>query len=322
MPESWQGGEQLLFHRAITNPILTAGDWPYPVNAVFNPAATMHGDDTVLVCRVEDFSGRSSLAVARSRDGLSDCVVDPEPLIAHSSEHPTEEWGVEDPRVTRVDELDAWVLAYTAYGPTGPAVALATTNDFRSVERLGVVCPPEDKNAALLPRRIGEHFVLFHRPRTVVGSHADVWLSRSKDLRSWLAPEPVMTARAGMWDSDRIGMGPPPLETAAGWLTVYHGVRRTVAGELYRVGLALLDPDEPAKVLHRLPEWVMGPSAPYELQGDVPGVVFPCGWVHDSATDRVRLYYGAADSTVAMAEANLAELLSAVLTRGEPASSP
>lgn len=94
-----------------------------------------------------------------------------------------------------------------------------------------------------------------------------------------------------------------------------------MARELYRVGLALLDPDDPAKVLHRLPEWVMGPSTSCELQGDVPGVVFLCGWVHNGATDRVRLYYGAADSTVAMAEANLAELLSAVLTRAEPARS-
>ena len=94
-----------------------------------------------------------------------------------------------------------------------------------------------------------------------------------------------------------------------------------MAGELYRVGLALLDPADPAKVLHRRPGWVMGPSASFELQGDVPGVVFPCGRVHDRAPDRVRLYYGAADSAVAMAEANLAELLSAVLTRAEPARS-
>lgn len=309
MPESWRPGEQRIFHRAVTNPLLTAQDWPYPVNAVFNPAATTHEGQTILVCRVEDFRGRSHLSVARSKDGLNGWVIDPEPLVHPADDHPWEVWGVEDPRVTRVEELGLWVIAYTAYGPSGPAVALATTTDFRTVERIGVVCPPEDKNAALLPRSIDGHFVLFHRPRTVVGNHADVWMSRSTDLESWHAPEPAFRARAGMWDCTRIGMGPPPIETPGGWLVAYHGVRETVAGQLYRVGLALLDLDDPRVVLRRTPEWVLGPAASYELQGDVPGVVFPCGWVHDESTGSLRLYYGGADSVVAMAEASLSEVL-------------
>lgn len=316
MPTSWHPGEQRIFRRAVGNPLLTAADWPYPVNAVFNPAATLVDGQTVLVCRVEDFEGHSHLSVARSDNGLSGWAIDPEPLIHPSHDHPAEVWGVEDPRVTRVDELGCWVLAYTAYGPTGPAVALATTEDFRTVERIGVVCPPEDKNAAVLPRRIGEHFVLFHRPRTVLGNHADIWMSRSTDLRGWLSPEPVFQARAGMWDSTRIGLGPPPIETPQGWLVAYHGVRDTVAGQLYRVGLALLDLEDPRQVLHRAAEWVLGPIAPYELQGDVPGVVFPCGWVLDEETDRLRLYYGGADSVIAMAESSLAEVMD-VLSRSE-----
>ena len=321
MAQSWQVSEQRVFRRAVSNPLLTADDWPYPVNAVFNAAVAHDGEHTILLCRVEDFEGRSHLSVARSRDGLNGWTIDPEPLLFPSTDHPPELWGVEDPRVTWVDELDRWVIAYTAYGPTGPAVALATTADFRGVERIGVVCPPDDKNAALLPRRVGEHFVLFHRPRTVVGGHADVWLSRSTDLRSWLAPEPVFRARAGMWDSARIGMGPPPMETPEGWLVVYHGVRHTVAGELYRVGLALLDLDDPTKVVRRCPEWVLGPATSYELQGDVPGVVFPCGWLHDPATDALRLYYGAADSTIAMAESSLSEVMH-YLMAGAPGAGP
>ncbi|KGN41669.1 glycosidase [Knoellia aerolata] len=316
MPESWRPGEQRVFRRAVGNPLLTADDWPYPVNAVFNPAAAHDDGETVLVCRVEDFEGHSHLSVARSADGLSGWTIEPEPLVHASHDHPAEMWGVEDPRVTRVDELGAWVIAYTAYGPTGPAVALATTKDFRTVERIGVVCPPEDKNAALLPRRIDDHYVLFHRPRTVMGNHADIWMSRSTDLRSWLAPEPVFRARAGMWDSARIGMGPPPIETPAGWLVAYHGVRETVAGQLYRVGLALLDLEDPRVVLKRSREWFLGPVKPYELQGDVPGVVFPCGWLHDPFTDTLRLYYGGADSVIAMAESTLSEVLD-LLSRSE-----
>lgn len=309
MPESWQPSEQRIFRRAVGNPLLTADDWPYPVNAVFNPAAAHDGEQTILVCRVEDFQGHSHLSVARSEDGLSGWVIESEPLIHPSHDHPAEAWGVEDPRVTWVEELGLWVIAYTAYGPTGPAVALATTADFRTVERIGVVCPPEDKNAALLPRRIDGHYVLFHRPRTVVGNHADIWMSRSADLTSWLAPEPVFRARAGMWDSARIGMGPPPIETEHGWVVAYHGVRDTVAGQLYRVGLALLDLEDPRIVIRRSREWVLGPVTPYELQGDVPGVVFPCGWVHDPFTETLRLYYGAADTVIAMAETSISDVL-------------
>lgn len=138
-------------------------------------------------------------------------VVEAQPLIAPAVDHPEEVWGVEDPRVTRVDELDCWVIAYTAFGPLGPAVSLAVTRDFRSVERLGVVCQPEDKNASLLPRRVGGNFVLFHRPTSTIGGRADVWISRSSALRGWTAPEPVFGARVGgLWDCARVGVGPPP----------------------------------------------------------------------------------------------------------------
>lgn len=296
--------------RLEANPILTARHWPYPVNTVMNAGATTVDGETVLLCRVEDRRGISHLSVARSPDGLTDWRVEPEPFMEPRGDHPLEMWGLEDPRITRVDELGGWVIAYTSYGPTGPAVTLALTSDFRSVTRLGVACPPEDKNAALLPRRVDGHFVLYHRPSTVLGKHADVWLSRSTDLRSWLAPEPVLAARPGMWDSTRVGMGPPPLETEHGWVALYHGVRDTVAGQVYRVGVALFDLHDPARVLRRSAEWVLGPSRPYELMGDVPGVVFPCGWVHDPQTGLVRIYYGAADTCVAVAVTTMDRLLS------------
>jgi len=299
-----------LFRRGAGNPILAPNRWPYPINAVMNAGAAVVGDETVLLCRVEDRRGISHLTAARSKDGVSNWVVDSSPLMAPAADRPEEAWGVEDPRVTRVDELDAWVIAYTAFGPGGPAVSLATTQDFRTVERLGVVRVPEDKNAALLPRRVDGQFVLFHRPVTVIGARADVWLSRSSDLRHWGTPEPVLAARAGgWWDSARIGLGPTPLETPEGWLVIYHGVRQTVAGALYRAGLALLDLDQPQQVIRRCSEWVLGPQEDYELMGDVPGVVFPCGLIHNPETDELRLYYGAADSCIGMATAYLSDVL-------------
>jgi len=310
MPNSSVSGSSRLFHRSTGNPLLSPNRWPYPINAVMNAGATTVDGETVLVCRVEDRRGISHLTVARSHDGVSNWVVDDSPLLTPDAQHPEEVWGVEDPRVTRVEELDAWVIVYTAFGPGGPGISLATTRDFRSVERLGLVRVPEDKNGALLPRRVGGDYVLFHRPVTVIGARADVWLSRSTDLHSWSSPEPVLGARVGgWWDSARIGMGPPPLETPEGWLVVYHGVRQTVAGGLYRAGLALLELDDPSRVLRRSDEWVLGPTETYEITGDVPGVVFPCGLVHDVETDELRLYYGAADTCIGLATASLTEVL-------------
>jgi predicted GH43/DUF377 family glycosyl hydrolase len=305
-----------LFDRHPGNPILTAEDWPYPANAVFNPAAAAVDGQTVLLARVEDRRGISHLAVARSANGIDGWAIDPEPLLAPDDGIASEQWGFEDPRTTWVDELDRWMIACTAYGPAGPAVFLASTEDFRSVERYGVVRQPEDKNAALLPYRIDGRWVLFHRPQTQFGgAHGEILLSRSDDLLSWSAPEQVLRPRAGAWwDSLRIGLGPPPLRTEHGWLLLYHGVKETVAGGIYRIGLALIDLDEPTRVLRRLPSWVLAPLAPYERSGDVPNVVFPCGLLHDPATGEVRLYYGAADSSICLATARLDDLLDAVLS--------
>jgi predicted GH43/DUF377 family glycosyl hydrolase len=158
---------------------------------------------------------------------------------------------------------------------------------------------------------------LFHRPSegAVAGSGGDIVLSRSADLVSWSAPEQVLAPHDGAWwDSRRIGIGPPPLRTERGWLIVYHGVRDTVSGALYRVGLALADLAEPTLVTHRLPGWIFGPDADYERAGDVPNAIFPCGLIHDEDTGLLRLYYGAADTTVALATAQLDDVLAAVLT--------
>lgn len=299
-----------LFERSHVNPILTPASWPYPVNAVFNPGAAAVDGETVLLCRVEDRRGISHLTVARSADGLTGWQVDPTPLIAADPEDPVTRWGVEDPRITRVDELGAWLVAYTAYGPEGPCVAMALTDDFRKVQPLGVAMPPEDKNACLLPRRVGGRFALLHRPSSPMTGRADVWVSYSADLKSWTRHAPVLQVREGAWwDSARIGIGPPPMETRHGWLCVYHGVKEMVGGPVYRLGLALLDLEVPARVLARSDDWVLAPAAEYERCGDAPNVVFPCGLLYDPATDGLRLYYGAADTVVAVATATLSDVL-------------
>jgi predicted GH43/DUF377 family glycosyl hydrolase len=305
-----------LFVRHPGNPILTAADWPYTANAVFNPAAALVDGETVLLARVEARTGISHLTVARSANGIDGWTIAPEPLLAPSVAEETELWGFEDARAVWIEELDRFAITCTAYGPAGPAVFLATTTDFSSVERHGIIKRAEDKNAALLPERVDGKWILFHRPMNAFGgSRGAIFLSRSADLVSWSLPEPVLQPRHGAWwDSLRIGIGPPLIKTDHGWLLIYHGVKETVAGCIYRIGLAMLDLDEPTRVLHRRPDWVFGPSASYEREGDVPNAVFPCGLVLDAASDSVRLYYGAADTSICLATTGLDELVEAVMT--------
>jgi predicted GH43/DUF377 family glycosyl hydrolase len=299
-----------LLQRHASNPILTAAQLPYPANTVFNPGAGLVDGKTVLLLRAEDYRGISHLVVARSSDGVTDWVFDDAPLLAPEPERrPEEVWGCEDPRLTWLPELGEWAIAYTAYSRLGPLVSLAMSKDFTQVRRLGPVMPPEDKDAALFPRRFDGRWALIHRPSPLRGG-AHIWISFSPDLRHWGDHALLLEAREGAWwDADKIGLGPPPLETAEGWLICYHGVHGTASGSTYRIGLALLDLDDPRVVLRRTDEWVLGPTAPYERSGDVNKVVFPTGWVLDEPTGTLSIYYGAGDAVVAMATAQLDDLL-------------
>ena len=300
-----------LFRRYEGNPILTAASWPYPAHTVFNPGATLLKDGTtLLLCRVEDRTGLSHLCAARSANGVDGWVVDTEPTMpADPTHHPEELWGIEDPRITFVEELGQYAVAYTAFGRSGPGVALALTDDFRTFDRCGIVMQPDDKDAALLPRRVEGSFVLIHRP--MADARAHVWMSLSPDLRNWGNHKLVLEAReGGWWDANKVGLSPPLIETSAGWLMLYHGVRRTASGSLYRVGAALLALDQPERCLVRGDSWIFGPEADYERKGDVDNVTFPCGYTVGPDGDTLRLYYGAADTCVALAIGSIREILS------------
>jgi len=310
---------ETLFHRHLGNPILTAEDWPYPINSVFNAGATLLPDGaTLLLCRVEDRSGHSHLCAARSADGIGGWVIDSQPTLRPDPEHfPEELWGIEDARVTFVPELETWVVVYTSYSRGGPGVSLALTRDFRSFERYGVIMPPEDKDAALLPDRVGGRWALIHRPTTPWGAH--MWISYSPDLRHWGGHRLILRARrGGWWDANKIGLSPPPIRTPRGWLLIYHGVRQTVGGGVYRLGLALFDLHNPENCLRRGDAWVFGPETPYERFGDVGNVVFPCGFTLAPDGDTLRLYYGCADTCIALAAASVGELLDWVEREGKP----
>ena len=302
--------EAPLLTRCGHNPILSREHWPYAINSVFNAGAVRLADgETLLLCRVEDRRGISHLCAARSANGIDGWHIDPEPtLVANPREYPEEIWGIEDPRITYVPELERYAVAYTSFARGGPGVSLALTKDFRTFDRYGVIMPPEDKDAALLPRRINGYWAMIHRPVTTLGAH--MWISYSPDLRHWGSHKVILEARrGGWWDANKIGLCSPPIETSKGWLMIYHGVRQTASGSIYRLGLALFDPERPDVCLQRGESWMFGPEAPYERSGDVNDVVFPCGQTIGADGDTLNLYYGAADSCIALATGSIRALL-------------
>ena len=312
---------EILFQRDRHNPLLSANDWPYSINTVFNAASALLADGTtLLLCRVEDRRGHSHLGAARSKNGVDGWEIDPQPTFGPDiANHPEEIWGVEDPRITFVPELKKYAITYTAYSRGGPGVSLALTEDFRTFERVGPTMPPEDKDAALLPHRIGGNWAMIHRPMTALGAH--IWISYSPDLRHWGSHRMILQARRGAWwDANKIGLSTPLIETPKGWLMIYHGVRTTAGGALYRLGLALFELATPEHCLLRGETWVFGPEELYERAGDVGNVVFPCGYIVADDGDTLTLYYGAADTCVCRATASIAGLLAWLEQNGKPSA--
>jgi predicted GH43/DUF377 family glycosyl hydrolase len=303
-----------LFERYPGNPILSVDKWPYKANSVFNAAAALVEGETVLLARVEDYRGISHLTAARSSDGIKDWEVDAKPTFEPKPDkYPEEIWGVEDPRLTWIEEMKKWAICYTSYSRGGPLVSLAMTEDFKSFERLGPVMPPEDKDATLFPVQFDGLWAMLHRPTPkspLLGAH--IWISFSPNLKHWGQHQEIIQAReGGWWDANKIGLCAPPMYTEEGWLILYHGVRTTASGSIYRLGLVLLDLEDPTKLIRRTDEWIFGPKTPYEREGDVDDVVFPCGWIKQD--DKIFIYYGAADSRICLATTDYQQLLDFVL---------
>ena len=296
-----------IFTRCEKNPIITYNDMPYHCHAVFNPGAVMVGDETVLLLRVEDMEGTSHITVARSSDGITGWRIETEPLLAPSHDAgPYEEYGCEDARVAYLEEIGQWLISYTAYSPMGAGVALAVTRDFKTVERFGLVLAPNNKDAAPFPRKIGGEYYMLHRP--AAGGIEHIWLIDSPDLMHWGNPWMILSERGGpWWDSLKVGASTIPIETKEGWLILYHGVKEFPGGPTYRIGAALLDLENPRKLIARLPYWILGPRETYETTGQVPNVVFPCG--HTLVGDELRLYYGGADTSVNLATGSISRIL-------------
>ncbi|OHB77489.1 MAG: hypothetical protein A2W31_12160 [Planctomycetes bacterium RBG_16_64_10] len=297
-----------IFDRSSANPILTSRQMPFPADAVLNPGATEQGDEVVLLLRVEDTAGFSSIYVGRSKNGVDGWRIEPEPILRHGqSGRQYELWGCEDPRVVYIDEYACWYITYTAYSPHGAAVAIARSKDLQRAERIGLIFPPNNKDAALFSRRFNGRWAVLHRPNAG-GGVENIWSAYSPDLVHWGDPHCVLPEGGGpAWDAAKVGAGPPPLLTQDGWLLIYHGVKVYAGQYVYRAGAALLNQDEPHKLIARSRHSLFQAEHPYEKAGFVPNVVFPSGMLLRG--DELWVYYGAADTSVCLATARLRDVL-------------
>ncbi len=297
-----------LFTKSDSNPLLSSADWPYPIDRVFNPAATIFNNKTILLVRVEDRRSFSHLTVVRSKDGRTNWKVDPQPTLEADlryGEHPK---GLEDSRIVWLEELQEYIIACVSFRneridvPNG--ISLIGTKDFSSFRRISKPLDPENKNASLFPKRINNKFALVHRP--VVNGKSYIAVSFSEDLISWQGEEILFSTRKWFWDEDKIGLACPPIETDQGWVVFYHGSKSKANRLTYRVGVALLDLEN-LKLARRSEEWILAPE--YQYEGGEDGIVFPCGYTLDEETKELRLYYGTNDSRVGLAISNMEEVL-------------
>jgi predicted GH43/DUF377 family glycosyl hydrolase len=239
----------------------------------------------------------SHLQLFRSTKGGSDVW---EFVAAVLPEGPWEEYGIEDPRVTKID--NTYWITYVAVSRAGAATALMSTTDFVTFHRHGIIFACENKDVVLFPDRIAGDFVALHRPNPHSQfSPPQIWLASSPDLIHWGRHAFVLEG-VQAWEGDRVGSGTPPILCEEGWLTLYHGsTPSNAAGRVgrYCAGALLLDRDQPRRVLARSTEPIMQPIADYEMSGFVPEVVFPTAMLDRG--DEVQVFYGAADTCVATA---------------------
>lgn len=301
-----------LLHRFEGNPIVALEDIPFRCNTVFNGSPLKKDGIYYLLIRAEGQRGYSVFALATSRDGLH-FIVEDHPVMMPAEEGIFEKYekrGIEDPRITEIDGV--YYVMYTAYSEFGARIALAKTEDFYQYERIALVSEPGNKDGILFPEKINDEYVRFDRP---IGNNVgSMWISYSKNMVDWGKSEIVMTPRSQYWDCYRIGASVPPIKTSEGWLEIYHGVKMTSSGPIYRIGTVMLDLNNPAEVINRCEESILSPREDYERIGDVGNVVFACGAVLED-NNEIKVYYGGADTHLCVATANFSELINFTLNR-------
>jgi predicted GH43/DUF377 family glycosyl hydrolase len=294
----------LRLQRHPENPLLR----PNPLNEwealnVFNPGVIYHNNLFHMFYRAQGLDYVSRIGYAVSSNGVHFNRLQ-QPLFYPEREY--EKRGVEDPRLTYLECEGRFIMAYTAYGERGSITPrFAESTNLIEWRRLGALVKGEDnKDHVLFPRKIEGRYVSFHR------RPPSIWLAYTDDptLSNWGDFAQVMGPRADSWDSKRVGGGGVPIETEHGWLVLYHAYDFE---HVYRLGVALLDLEDPRRVISRPSNFILEPSETWELKGDVPTVVFSAA--NPVVDGTVYVYYGGADRLIGLATCELDELVAFAL---------
>jgi predicted GH43/DUF377 family glycosyl hydrolase len=286
------------------NPLIKIEDLPRACSDIWNAGVIRFGGEYLLLLTVETLEGLGSIYLARGTDGY-DFLVEPEPFMTASKDEPFaryETFGIRDARIAEIDAT--YYITYVADSESGERIGLARTNDFQSVERIQLISEPDTKNGAMFSRKIEQRYAMLERP----SAGGSIWLSYSDDLRHWGSSTIVLSPRSGYWDSDRIGPASPPIEIDQGWLLIYYGEKDTSTGPLVRLGAAILDRDDPSRVLARSNIPILTPREKYERIGDIGNVVFSCGALLEDG-NQIKVYYGASDSCICLGVGTLDDII-------------
>ncbi len=289
------------------NPILTKDNVPYEVATVHNAGAVKYKDKYILLFRSHLLNGRSIIGLAESNDGF-DFSVREEPFMVPSNEGEFklyEEHGVEDPRISFID--GEYLITYSAYSRYGVRIGLAKTKDFVTVERFSLITEADFRNVVIFPEKFNGLYARLDRPHSEI-SPWSIWISYSPDLRYWGDSKVIMRPMKYHWDEMKIGPGATPIKTDKGWLNIYHGVFPTMAGSVYRLGVALHDLKDPSVILGVCDNWILQPEEVYEVTGYVHNVVFTCGAIPEP-DGTVKIYWGGADKVMCVGVAVIDHLV-------------
>ena len=280
------------------------------VARIFNSAVMPYEDGFIGVFRGEQTNGIPYIYLGRSKDAIHWNFDENKINFVDEEGKPFMPRYAYDPRLVKVEDTYYIIWCQDFYGA---AIGIAKTTDFKTFTRIENPFLPFNRNAVLFPRKINGNFVLLSRPsdsgHTPFG---DIFVSESPDMKHWGVHRYVMGTIKGdesAWQSTKIGAGCIPIETEEGWLVIYHGVINTCNGFVYRMGCALLDLEQPWKVLKRTKNYILAPHEIYECMGDVPNVVFPCAALTDAETGRIAIYYGCADTVTGLAFTTVNELM-------------
>jgi len=294
--------------RSQRNPIIPQDLIPSS-NSIFNSAVVPYQGGYTGVFRCDNKSRVMQLHTGKSPDGFKWTIENERIHWQPANQKITEINAFQysyDPRVVWLE--DRYYVTW-CNGYHGPTIGVGYTHDFETYYQMENAFLPFNRNGVLFPRKIKEKYAILSRPsdngHTPFG---DIYYSESPDMLHWGCHRFVMGTTSG-WQATKVGAGPIPIETSEGWLLIYHGVLTSCNGFVYSFGAALLDLDEPWKVIYRGEPYLMAPQAPYERTGDVPNVIFPCAALVDSETDRITVYYGGADTVVCLAFGYVHEII-------------